>query len=146
MIGAIVLRDYIVLSTYYPTFRISKVKGLSDEIFQSVSGVNAAIEKYSEMAKKINNIATHINMISLNASIEAARAGRHGKTFGVVAEEIRKLANSSKNTVSETEQVTEQATSSIKDINTMVDQVSVEIEKAFQNISGISEKTQSIMR
>ena len=124
---------------------ISKIKGLSDIIFENITGVNTAIEKYSKMAKDIDSIAMQINIISLNASIEAARAGQHGKAFAVVAEEIRRLANSSKNTVSETEMVTEQATDSIKGINTMVGEISSEVEKAFQNISEISEKTQSAL-
>ncbi|MCL1828350.1 MAG: methyl-accepting chemotaxis protein [Oscillospiraceae bacterium] len=125
---------------------ISKIKGLSDEITRSVTGVNGAIDKYNKMATDIDSIAMHINIISLNASIEAARAGQYGKTFAVVAEEIRNLAKTSKNTVSETEDVTEQATEAIKGINVMIDQISVEVEKAYQNISDISEKTQEAIK
>ena len=120
---------------------ISNIRGLSGKITQSISDVNAAIEKYNKMASEIDAIAMHINIISLNASIEAARAGQHGKMFAVVAEEIRKLAHTSKNTVSETEQITEQATVSIKGINVMADHISTEVEKAFNNITYISDKT-----
>jgi len=120
---------------------ISKIRGVSSEITRSISNVNTAIEKYNKMATEIDAIAMHINIISLNASIEAARAGQHGKMFAVVADEIRKLAHSSKNTVSETEQITEQATDSINGINVMVDQISTEVERAFNNITDISEKT-----
>jgi len=97
------------------------------------------------MAKAIDDIAMHINIISLNASVEAARAGQHGKTFAVVAEEIRTLAGTSKNTVSKTEQVTEQATGAIEHINEMVSQISTEVEKAYQNITEISEKTKKAL-
>lgn len=121
---------------------IAEIKQLTDGITSSVTGVNAAIEKYSHMANDINKIAMQINIIALNASIEAARAGQHGKAFSVVAEEIRNLAGSSQNTVSETGQITDQANVSIKDINIMVDQISTEVEKAYKNISDISEKTQ----
>jgi len=120
---------------------ISQIRGLSGDIVNSVNGVNDAIDKYSKMAQEIDTIARHINIISLNASIEAARAGQHGKAFAVVAEEVRKLALTSKNTVSETESVTEQATSSIKVINTMIEQIGSEVEKAFINISNISNMT-----
>ena len=124
---------------------ISKIRGLSNEIIQSVSSVNTAIEKYNKMAREIDAIAMHINIISLNASIEAARAGQHGKAFAVVADEIRKLAHTSKNTVSETEETSENATTSIKEINVMVEHISSEVEKAFHNITSISEKTQSTL-
>ena len=120
---------------------ISNIRGLSNDIKSSISNVNAAIEKYNKMATEVDSIAMRVNIISLNASIEAARAGRHGKAFAVVAEEIRKLAHSSKKTVSETEQVTEQATESISGINDMVDHISTEVEKAFQNISNLSDIT-----
>jgi len=120
---------------------ISQIRGLSGDIVTSINGVNNAIEKYSKMASEIDAIARHINIISLNASIEAARAGQHGKAFAVVAEEVRKLAQTSKNTVSETESVTEQATSSIRVINTMIEQIGTEVEKAFVNISNISNMT-----
>ena len=124
---------------------ITKVRDLSGEITQSVSGVNVAIDQYTRMAAAIDRIARQINIISLNASVEAARAGEHGKTFAVIAEEIRNLAHSSKMTVSETEQITEQALESIKWINTSVDQISAEVGKAFTNITSISERTQNAL-
>jgi hypothetical protein len=120
---------------------ISQIRGLSGEIVQSIDGVNHAIKKYSAMAEEIDTIARHINIISLNASIEAARAGQHGKAFAVVAEEVRKLAQTSKHTVAETESVTEQATHSIEVINSMIGKIGAEVEKAFVNISNISDKT-----
>ena len=124
---------------------ISEIRKLTDDITNSVSGVNTSITKYSNMAKEIERIALQINIISLNASIEAARAGEHGKAFGVVATEIRKLANSSQKTVAETEQIATDANVSIKEINTMVDHIGSEVEKAYQNISDISETTQSTL-
>jgi len=125
---------------------ISIIRGLSNDITQYVSHVNTAIEKFNNMAASIDSIAMHINIISLNASIEAARAGQHGKAFSVVAEEIRKLAHSSKSTVSEATNITDQATSSIEGINSMIDRISSEIERAFDKITDISEKTQITLK
>ena len=122
---------------------ISEIKGLSDEITSSVVEVNTAINTYAQMMAVIDRIAMQINIISLNASIEAARAGVHGKAFSVVADEIRSLAHSSKKTVSETEVHAQRATGSIKIINETVDKITAEIEKAYENINEISETTKS---
>ena len=89
--------------------------GSVEEILKMIDTLNAVVEESSEKIQKLEklsadieqfasviaSIANRTNILSLNASIEAARAGEVGKGFAVVAEEIRQLAENSKNTAND---------------------------------------------
>jgi methyl-accepting chemotaxis protein len=80
---------------------------------QLIEQVTASVNRITEITEFIESIADQTNLLSLNASIEAARAGDAGRGFAVVAEEIRKLAEESKKS---SESITE-VLSVIKNVN-----------------------------
>jgi methyl-accepting chemotaxis protein len=99
---------------------------------KSVALVQNTIERTkqtNDALKIIENIASQINLLGLNAAIEASRAGEHGRGFSVVASEVRKLANQSQDSVKTIQKV-------LKQMNDAV----IEISKAVENAGAISEE------
>lgn len=76
----------------------------------------AAIDEIKELSQTILQIASQTNLLSLNAAIEAARAGEAGKGFAVVAEEIRGLAENSRNAVSRINDITNNVSDAVKSV------------------------------
>lgn len=77
----------------------------TEAVKEQVSSLGNKLEDIVQFVEAIKEIADQTNLLSLNASIEAARAGDSGKGFSVVAEEIRKLAESSGKTAEEIRRV-----------------------------------------
>lgn len=75
------------------------------------------IHKITELTEEILGIAGTTNLLALNASIEAARAGEAGRGFAVVAEEIRKLADSSRESANNIQEISNRVVESVEELS-----------------------------
>ncbi len=77
-------------------YEISELRDRVDEIAQQIINLGEQTGQITNVADLVSDLAKQTNMLALKAAVEAARAGEQGKGFGVVAGEIRKLADESK--------------------------------------------------
>lgn len=79
---------------------IEKINNSVEQILKDVTALAHMMNEMERIIEIITQIANQTNLLSLNASIEAARAGKYGQGFAVVAKEVKKLSEQTKNSVS----------------------------------------------
>lgn len=112
-------------------------KSSADKAGATVSALSESAQNIGDVVKLISDIAEQTNLLALNATIEAARAGEAGKGFAVVASEVKSLAN-------QTAKATENITSQIADMQGNTDQVVKAIEEICGVIDSLNAQAASI--
>lgn len=109
---------------------VEEIASGSQHLFATIGNVinsstesNKGIQEINKVIQAITDIASHSNLLGLNAAIEAARAGEQGRGFAVVADEMRKLASQSKDSATMVTEILTQIRQSIETIMTEINQV-----------------------
>jgi len=111
---------------------------------KAMQEINQASQEMVKAVTVIQDIARQTNLLSLNAAIEAAKAGTHGKGFAVVAEEVRKLAERSAQAAKQIGDLIAQAERSMRDGTKTVEGTDLTIRTIQENIKAMATASREI--
>ncbi len=112
---------------------------LMAEMVTAMGAINTSGQDIAKIIKVIDEIAFQTNLLTLNAAVEAARAGQHGKGFAVVAEEVRNLAARSAKAAKETADLIEDSVSKSRYGNEIVDKTASALQDIVSGTTKVSD-------
>lgn len=127
-------KDGLVLSNEAMNDMVGMIENYvssSNNLSEKFELLSSQADSIGDVVSVINNLAGQTNLLALNAAIEAARAGEHGRGFAVVADEVRQLAMSTQNSLEQINQI-------ISGISTAISQAGEQMEMQSKNLNTLS--------
>lgn len=117
---------------------VQEVNAMMSELVRAMNEINEFSSETKKIVKTIEDIAFQTNILSLNAAVEAARAGAAGKGFAVVAEEVRNLAGKSAEAAQNTTRIIESTVNSIVSGNKLCAEVAEKMNKVGETAGKVT--------
>lgn len=133
--------EEISASTEELAVSASDFNAYMNELSEAQNEMRTQVEKTTKILEMINSVAKNTRVLGLNAGIEAARSGEHGRGFSIVAKEITNLAEQSANSVKEIKQLLDELNRKVENVASIVGNT-IQISK--NQTSAIEEISQAI--
>lgn len=125
---------------------VQKTAAIEVEMAQKINQLSTEAEQVKSVLSVIGDIADQTNLLALNAAIEAARAGEHGRGFAVVADEVRKLAERTQKSLVEIQSTINIIVQSIMEASSQMNRNSEHIQNLADVSSGVELKITATLK
>ena len=145
------LSEFGTVSINLLNFKSKQTAEISYKITEDIEELNKSAKNIESIVKVIEEIADQTNLLAMNATIEAARAGEAGRGFGVVASEVKKLADKSKEAAAEIQSIlitiqqqSSHTSKTAKEANAIVRSELEAVKETSTSLSNITEAMEKI--